>query len=69
MTPNAKQLARKLIMKHESFRERVYTDNTGHLTIGYGHQIRNGTITEHAAQVILDDDLFWHKANRGARNR
>jgi lysozyme len=60
MNPTTRQLARKLIMKHEEFRRNVYTDTTGNLTIGYGHALKLSSITQHAGEVILDDDLFWH---------
>lgn len=60
MTIKDQQLARQLIMKHESFRDRCYVDTTGNLTIGYGHNLRSVPITNLAGEQILDDDLQWH---------
>lgn len=53
------QKARGLIMKHEGFKPRVYTDTTGHLTIGYGHNLQARDISENSGGVILDDDIAW----------
>ena len=59
MTPDERQKLKNLIIKHEGFRDKVYTDTTGHLTLGYGHNIEDRPITQHAGSVILDDDLMW----------
>ena len=40
----------------EGLRLLPYTCPTGHLTIGYGHNLER-PISQRAAQVILDDDL------------
>lgn len=59
MTPEERQKLRNLIIKHEGFRDKVYKDTTGHLTIGYGHNLESKGITQFAANVILDDDIMW----------
>lgn len=46
-------------MKHEGFRDCVYTDTTGHLTIGYGHNLEARPISQNAGSLILDDDMLW----------
>ncbi len=38
---------------HEGFREKPYTDTTGHLTIGYGINLAAG-ITEREASIMLE---------------
>lgn len=63
MTPDSRSKARYLIMKHEGFRANMYTDSTGHLTIGFGHSLSTGAITQHAGSVILDDDMIWHESH------
>lgn len=59
MTPEERLKCRNLIIKHETFKDTVYTDTTGHLTIGYGHNLQSSPITSHAGNVILDDDMMW----------
>lgn len=46
-----------LIQEHEGLRLHVYTDSTGHRSIGWGHNLDDG-ITESQAQVIFRDDVF-----------
>lgn len=45
-----------LLIKHEDLRTFPYTDTTGHLTIGVGHNLSNG-ISIDEAMIILDDDI------------
>ena len=45
-----------LIAKHEGKRLTMYTDTVGVPTIGYGHNLHE-PISEHAAMVILADDV------------
>lgn len=59
MTPEALQRCRKLIMKHENFRGYVYTDTTGHLTVGYGHNLQTRPISQNIGSLILDEDIQW----------
>ncbi len=44
------------VREFEGFRPNVYTDTTGHRTIGYGHNLENG-ITPEMAEFILKRDL------------
>jgi lysozyme len=45
-----------LIAKHEGKSLSMYTDTVGVPTIGYGHNLQT-PISEHAAKVILADDV------------
>ena len=45
-----------LIAQHEGKRLTMYTDTVGVPTIGYGHNLHE-PISEHAAKVILADDV------------
>lgn len=42
--------------RYEGLRLKPYTCPTGHLTIGYGHNLENG-ISKEAAEFILREDL------------
>ena len=44
-------------MRHEGLRLRPYVDTTGHLTIGYGHNLTDCGISPAIARAILDEDL------------
>lgn len=44
------------IRRHEGFSKLPYKCPTGHLTIGYGHNLENG-ISAAAAEFILQEDL------------
>ncbi len=57
------QKAKELIKAHEGMREKMYLDNTGHYTIGFGHNLQFMPISENACNVILDDDLQWFAEN------
>ena len=41
----------------EGLSRKVYTDTVGKLTIGYGHNIDDLGISEHIANLILEEDL------------
>ena len=68
------------IRENEGLRLNVYTDTTGHQTIGYGHNLSNG-ISIGAAEQILRDDIasamqkatsepYWsHVSDNDARSR
>lgn len=45
-----------LIKQHEGLRLTIYTDTTGHPTLGYGHALAT-PITERVADMILRDDV------------
>ncbi len=54
------------IKKHEGLRLQVYTDTTGHPTIGYGHKLKAGEdylkagITKEQAEQIFAKDFEYH---------
>lgn len=63
-TGDALTLATNLVMGYEGFRAKAYTDATGNLTIGYGHEVVDGdgytadsTISQADAQTLLASDL------------
>jgi lysozyme len=47
---------RAQLMRDETLRLKPYTDTTGHLTIGYGHNLTEG-IPEAIASALLDYDI------------
>ena len=51
-----KEIWQKYIRRYEGLSVVPYQCSTGHLTIGYGHNLENG-ISREAAQFILDEDL------------
>lgn len=59
---------RELIIKHEGLKLFPYTDATGHVTVGYGHNCDaeplptdlfepNGSISQATADELLDEDI------------
>lgn len=53
----ATQQAIDLIKKHEGLRLQMYKDSRGISTIGYGHNLESGSISESACNQILSDDI------------
>lgn len=53
------------IRRYEGFSRLPYKCPTGHLTIGYGHNLENG-ISKEAAEFILQEDLA--RAERAVKN-
>ena len=53
------------LRRHEGFSKLPYKCPTGHLTIGYGHNLENG-ISAAAAEFILQEDLA--RAERAVKN-
>lgn len=51
IAPDDPELLRS-IRAHEGFRAKIYTDTTGHLTVGYGVNISNG-ITVEMGEALL----------------
>jgi len=43
--------------RHEGKRLKMYMDNVGVETIGYGHNLKDRSISDEAAELILSDDL------------
>ena len=52
MTPKAK----RQLIRHEGIRYLPYTDTTGHMTIGIGHNL-GVPLSDAAVQMILHDDI------------
>lgn len=52
--------------RYEGLRLKPYTCPTGHLTIGYGHNLENG-ITQDMAEYILTRDMALAQMEVGAR--
>lgn len=52
--------------EYEGLRLKPYTCPTGHLTIGYGHNLENG-ITAQVAEQLLVADLAYAQMEVGAR--
>ncbi len=50
---NGVEYARTLIIKHEGYKQHLYTDHLGHMTIGFGTNIANG-LTRDEAILLLD---------------
>lgn len=57
MTPEVLAKLRKSVMAHEGLRLFLYTDTTGHMTIGWGHNLSDVPITRQVANLMLDNDL------------
>jgi lysozyme len=45
------------VKEREALRLKLYKDTTGHLTIGWGHNIQDKGISLEIAQLILDEDI------------
>lgn len=50
-------ILRAQLKRDEGFRGKPYRDTTGHLTIGYGHNLEEG-ISEATAEYILSEDIL-----------
>lgn len=59
MTPDMRVKLRGMIMTNEDFRGAAYKDTTGHLTIGYGHNLDARPISPNVGGVLLDEDIQW----------
>lgn len=60
MLTNPLTAARKLLMKHEGLRLKVYKDTVGKETIGYGRNLVDRGITEAEAEHLLANDIIYH---------
>lgn len=65
MTPEGRQKLKGLLVSHESYKQFVYTDSTGHLSIGIGRNLSDRGISTSEAFYLLDEDIlyFTHKLN------
>ncbi len=59
MTPDAKQKLKSLLLNHEAYRQFLYTDTTGHLTIGIGRNLSDRGISITEALSLLEDDIVY----------
>lgn len=59
MTPDMRVKLRGMIMLNEGFRGSPYSDTTGNLTIGYGHNLDARPISPNVGGVMLDEDIQW----------
>ena len=59
MTPEGRQKLKTLLINHEQYRQFVYTDTTGHLTIGIGRNLTDRGISTTEAFQLLDDDILY----------
>ena len=60
MDVEERQKLKNLIIKHEGYREFVYTDTTGHPTIGFGHNLEARGLSLPICAAILDEDIqYW----------
>ncbi len=63
MLPEIRSKLRALLLKHEGFKQFLYTDSRGVPSLGIGRNVRDRGVTMEEALVLLDDDLiyFTHK--------
>jgi lysozyme len=59
MTPEARTKLKHLLVQHEEYRQFVYTDLIGHLTIGIGRNLTDRGISTNEALQLLDDDILY----------
>lgn len=65
MTPEGRQRLKGLLVRHESYRQFPFVDQTGHLTVGIGRNLSDRGISTTEAYYLLDEDItyFTHKLN------
>lgn len=59
VTPEGKTKLKQLLVSHESYRQFVYSDSTGHLTVGIGRNLSDRGISTTEAFYLLDDDILY----------
>jgi lysozyme len=59
MTPEAKLKLKTLLVKHETYKQFPYTDQTGRLTVGIGRNLSDRGISTAEAFYLLDDDIIY----------
>jgi len=50
---------RKLLTQHEEYKQFVYSDTTGHLTVGIGRNLSDRGISLNEANYLLDEDITY----------
>lgn len=59
MTPDGRLKLKTLLVQHESYRQFVYTDKTGHLTVGIGRNLTDRGLSLKEALYLLDQDTEY----------
>ena len=59
LSPENFQRLRNLIADAEGYRQFVYKDTVGKLTIGYGRNVQDRGVTKDEANVLLVNDINW----------
>jgi lysozyme len=62
MTPENRKKLKDLLIQHESYKQFLYTDTTGHLTIGIGRNLSDRGISSTEALTLLENDIFYFSA-------
>jgi lysozyme len=57
LSPNGRTLLQKMLIRQEGYRRHVYTDTTGHSSIGFGRNLAAKGISTDEAIVLLNDDI------------
>lgn len=59
MTPESRKKLKELLVSHESYKQYVYQDTTGHMSIGVGRNLSERGISTTEAFYLLDDDILY----------
>ncbi len=59
MTPDSRLKLKSLLTQDESYRQYVYTDTTGHLTIGIGRNLTTRGVSLSESLYLLDEDIQY----------
>lgn len=59
MTPEGRLKLVNLLKVEEGFREFPYQDTTGHMTIGYGHNLQARGLSEPVSLMVLNEDIDY----------
>lgn len=66
MTPESRQKLKNLLVQHESYRQFLYTDTTGHLSIAIGRNLSDRGISLSEALTMLDNDILYFSSKLSA---
>jgi lysozyme len=59
MTPFTRNALKQILFVQEGFRDKPYTDTTGHLTIGIGRNLSDRGISLNEAYDLLENDIEY----------
>ena len=59
MTPDARTKLKTLLVQHEYYRQFIYTNNNGSISIGFGRNLTERGISINEAFYLLDDDISY----------